>query len=71
MRWIYEIKENLVKVNFNDFNEGLFYLLGIYIDLLRELVVEFILIDNFVNIIIFLLRVMCYVDDSVILGFWF
>lgn len=71
MRWIYEIKENLVKVNFNDLIDGLFYLLGIYIDLLRELVVEFILIDNFVNIIIFLLRVMCYVDDSVILGFWF
>lgn len=71
MRWIYEIKENLVKINFNDLIDGLFYLLGIYIDLLRELVVEFILIDNFVNIIIFLLRVMCYVDDSVILGFWF
>lgn len=71
MRWIYEIKENLVVVNFNDLIDGLFYLLGIYIDLLRELVVEFILIDNFVNIIIFLLRIMCYVDDSVILGFWF
>lgn len=71
MRWIYEIKENLVKINFNDLIDGLFYLLGTYIDLLRELVVEFILIDNFVNIIIFLLRVMCYVDDSVILGFWF
>lgn len=71
MRWIYEIKENLGKINFNDLIDGLFYLLGIYIDLLRELVVEFILIDNFVNIIIFLLRVMCYVDDSVILGFWF
>ena len=50
--------------------DGLFYLLGTYTDLLRELVAEFTLTDNPANTTTSLLRAMCHVDDSVILGSW-
>ena len=44
--------------------------LGAYGSLLRELVAEFTLTDNPANTTTSLLRSMCYVDDSVILGSW-
>ncbi|XP_061173824.1 HEAT repeat-containing protein 5B-like isoform X2 [Saccostrea echinata] len=43
---------------------------GTYTDLLRELVAEFTLTDNPANTTTSLLRAMCHVDDSVILGSW-
>ena len=43
---------------------------GAYGSLLRELVAEFTLTDNPANTTTSLLRSMCYVDDSVILGSW-
>lgn len=70
MRWTHEIKENSAVANFNDLIDGLFYLLGTYTDLLRELVAEFTLTDNPANTTTSLLRAMCHVDDSVILGSW-
>lgn len=70
MRWTHEIKENSAKANFNDLIDGLFFLLGTYTDLLRELVAEFTLTDNPANTTTSLLRTMCHVDDSVILGSW-
>ena len=41
-----------------------------YTGLLRELVAEFTLTDNPANTTTSLLRSMCHVDDSVILGSW-
>lgn len=41
-----------------------------YTSLLRELVAEFTLTDNPANTTTSLLRAMCHVDDSVILGSW-
>ncbi|KAL3874425.1 hypothetical protein ACJMK2_037438 [Sinanodonta woodiana] len=43
---------------------------GTYTSLLRELVAEFTLTDNPANTTTSLLRSMCHVDDSVILGSW-
>ncbi|XP_052275904.1 HEAT repeat-containing protein 5B-like isoform X2 [Dreissena polymorpha] len=43
---------------------------GSYTGLLRELVAEFTLTDNPANTTTSLLRAMCHVDDSVILGSW-
>ena len=43
---------------------------GTYTGLLRELVAEFTLTDNPANTTTSLLRAMCHVDDSVILGSW-
>ncbi|KAK3093785.1 hypothetical protein FSP39_020183 [Pinctada imbricata] len=43
---------------------------GTYTHLLRELVAEFTLTDNPANTTTSLLRSMCHVDDSVILGSW-
>ena len=43
---------------------------GTYTSLLRELVAEFTLTDNPANTTTSLLRTMCHVDDSVILGSW-
>lgn len=43
---------------------------GTYPTLLRELVAEFTLTDNPANTSSSLLRSMCHVDDSVILGSW-
>ena len=43
---------------------------GAYGALLRELVAEFTLTDNPANTTTSLLRSMCHVDDSVILGSW-
>ena len=44
--------------------------IGTYTHLLRELVAEFTLTDNPANTTTSLLRAMCHVDDSVILGSW-
>lgn len=46
------------------------YYTGTYTMLLRELVAEFTLTDNPANTTTSLLRSMCHVDDSVILGSW-
>jgi hypothetical protein len=43
---------------------------GSFTSLLRELVAEFTLTDNPANTTTSMLRAMCHVDDSVILGSW-
>lgn len=43
---------------------------GTYTSLLRELVAEFTLTDNPANTTTSLLRSLCHIDDSVILGSW-
>ena len=43
---------------------------GAFSTLLRELVAEFTLTDNAANTTTSLLRTMCHVDDSIILGTW-
>lgn len=46
------------------------FLKGAFSGLLRELVAEFTLTDNAANTTTSLLRSLCHVDDSVILGSW-
>lgn len=60
----------LAEINFFCYILNLCLSSDTYTSLLRELVAEFTLTDNPANTTTSLLRAMCHVDDSVILGSW-